>query len=128
MTDPIADMFIRIKNAYLARKTQVQLPYSRINEAIAKVMVRGGFLASVKVGGQPFKTLQLKLKYIDRQPALTMVKRISKPGKKVYCQAKDLRRVNYGLGMNIISTSAGMMNGGQAKQKKLGGEVIGEMW
>lgn len=128
MSDPIADMFSQIKNAYQARHQTVELPYSQVKQAIAKLLVKTGFLASVKTRGRPFKRLHLELKYVDGQPALTMIRRVSKPSRRVYLQAKDLRPVNYGLGVSIISTSAGMMTGGQAKKKKLGGEVIGEVW
>lgn len=133
MTDPIANMFSQVKSAYQARKQAAELPYSAAKEAIAKVMVQTGFLDSVKVlpaskPQRPFKLLQLKLRYIERQPALSMIKRISKPGNRVYRQAKKLHRINYGLGISILSTSAGIMSGKDAKKKNLGGEVIGEMW
>jgi len=131
MTDPVADMFTRIRNAYPVRKNQIQLPYSQIKHAVAKIMVKAGYLQAAKQQKEKnsrFKTLQLTLKYSDKQPALTMIRRISKPGRRVYCQAKDLKTVNYGLGISIVSTSSGLMTNNQARKKGLGGEIICEMW
>ena len=130
MNDLIADMLARIKNGYLARKKLVDLPFSKINQTIAKIMVKNGYLKKVRVKSKDlkFKVLEVKLKYENKLPAITEIKRVSKPGRRVYKAAKKLRSVNFGLGIVIISTSAGLMVGKQARKRSLGGEIICEMW
>ena len=129
MTDPIADMLTRIRNGYQARIKVVKLPHSKINQSIAKIMVKKGCLEEVKVAKEKkFKILVLTLKYIGKRPAVNKIKRVSKPGLRVYCQSKKLKRPKLGIGFNIISTSNGLMTGKEAKKKNLGGEVICEIW
>lgn len=129
MTDPIADMLTRIRNGYQARIKVVKLPYSKINQGIAKIMVKKGYLEKTEVGREnKFKTLVLNLKYINKKPTINGIKRVSKPGLRVYCQSKKLKRPDLGIGINIISTANGLMTGKEAKKKNLGGEVICEIW
>ena len=130
MTDFIADMLTRIRNGHLARKEQVVLPYSKIKEAIAKIMVKAGYLEKSERQKTKDKrqNLELTLKYDGKDPAITEIRRVSKPSVKVYQKAKQLRSVNTGLGIKIVSTSAGLMTGREARKKNLGGEVICEMW
>ena len=130
MTDLIADMLTRIRNGYLARKTQVAVPYSKIKEALAKIMVKKGYLEKFerRETKDERRSLELTLKYDGKDPTITEIRRVSKPSVKVYQKAKQLRSVNADLGIKIVSTSAGLMTGKEAKKKNLGGEVICEMW
>lgn len=129
MTDPIADMLTRIRNGYQARKETVSLPYSKINQDLAKIMVKKGYLEKVEVAREnKFKALVLTLKYVNQKPAISKIKRVSKPGLRVYCPSKKLKRPNMGIGIKIISTSSGLMVGQEAKKKNLGGEIICEIW
>ena len=130
MTDTIADMLIRIKNAYLVGKTQVTLPCSRAKQAIAQVLVNGGYLQEMQVvantKGQ--NDLVLTLKYVGDLPAMTDVKRISKPGCRVYVTSAKIPAVLHGYGLAILSTSQGILAGNDAKAKHLGGELLAEIW
>lgn len=130
MTDPIADMLIRIKNGFLAKKRVVRVPYSRIKQVIAKILVKEGFLAKQKMVkvSRVKKDLELTLKYEGQKPALTEIKRVSKPGLRVYARADKVPRVRFGPGLTILSTSAGMMTAQEAKKKNLGGEIICQVW
>ena len=129
LTDPIADFITRIRNAYLAKHKHLLAPYSKINQQIAQIMVEQGYLSDVKQeAGAPHPQLFIKLKYDNKQPVLRHIRRISKPGRRVYSPAKKLRVPLNGLGLGIISTSQGLMSIKQAKQKGLGGEIICEMW
>ena len=129
MTDPIADMLTRIKNALAARRAQVVLPYSRVKQAIAKVLLESGYIADVRVQeGKPFAQLVIDLKYVHGLPAITNVKRESKPGCRSYVSAADIPQVLGGHGIAVISTSGGMMSGSQARAKNLGGEYICSLW
>ena len=130
MTDLIADMLTRIRNGYLARKKQVAVPYSKIKEAIAKIMVKKGYLEKFerRETKDERRSLELTLKYDGKDPTITEIRRVSKPSVKVYQKAKQLRSVNADLGIKIVSTSAGLMTGKEAKKKNLGGEVICEIY
>jgi small subunit ribosomal protein S8 len=129
MTDQIADMLIRIKNAYLAHKAQVVVASSRMNAAIANVLLENKYVSQVEKGeakGHP--ALVLTLNYIDDKPAMTAVRRISKPGRRMYTGVNEIPVVLKGLGINILSTSQGVMTGANAKAKSLGGELLCEIW
>jgi len=128
MSDTIADLLIRIKNGYLARQRLVAAPWSKILEAIAQLLVNCGYLEKVKVRKNKFKTLELTLKYNDGKPALTNFKRVSKLGVRHYVKAKQIPYVLDGYGVAIISTPKGLMTGKEARKKKLGGEVVCEVW
>ena len=130
MSDPIADMLARIKNGYLARKKTVSLPYSQVKEKIAEVLVKEGFLAKLEVQGKKpsEKKIILQLKYQKKKPVLTDIKRVSKPGLKIYARANKIPLVRTGFGITIISTSSGLMTDNQARKEKLGGEVICQVW
>lgn len=129
MTDPIADMLTRIKNAYLARKTVCLVPSSKVKEALAKVLVADGYIEKFEKQEQkPQANLILTLRYVGKRPALTDVKRVSKPGRRLYATAWQLPRTLGGYGATIISTSQGLMNDKQARAKKLGGELICKVW
>lgn len=129
MTDPIADMLIRIKNALLARKAKVEMPYSKLKLAIAQVLLAEGYVTDVKVeDGKPFKKLVVELKYVKDLPAITEVKRESKPGRRIYVSTKEIPQILNGFGMCVISTSMGVMSGKNARAKNLGGELICSLW
>jgi len=140
MSDPIGDMLIRIKNGYRARKQIVEVPYSKIKEQIAKILVKEGYLKNVKcqspLRGSPSdrsnvksgKILRIELKYEGKKPAIEEVKRISKPGVRIYAKAGKIPKVRFGFGITILSTSKGIMTDKQAKKENLGGEVICQVW
>lgn len=128
MTDPISDMLARIRNAVMVNKTDVLVPYSRIKAAVADILVREGYIEAVEEESSPFRYLKLKLKYNTGQPAIRSLKRISTPGRRRYVKHGELPRVLSGLGMAIISTSQGLMTNHEAKTKRLGGEIICEIY
>ncbi len=127
-SDPIADMLTRIRNGQRALRPQVELPHSRMKESIAQILKREGYISEVGVDGQNFKKLTLKLKYQGRRGVIEGIKRMSRPGLRRYVGAGDIPRVRGGLGTAIVSTSEGLMTGVQARQKKLGGELLCFIW
>lgn len=127
MTDPIADMLTRIRNGYLGRKHEVQLPYSKMKHAIADILAAEGYLSGVERienGRSGFPELKAKLLYPAGRPALTNVDRISKPGHRTYRKKTEIPRVQSGFGVAIVSTSRGIMTNKKAKELGIGGEVI----
>lgn len=135
MTDPIADMLTRIRNASSAGLDSAQIPYSKLKESILKVLVSEGFVADMQVAGEGTKrALVVGLKYVGRQSigrrtrVLGGIDRISKPGRRVYVACEDLRAVKGGLDVTILSTSKGVMSDAQARQQHLGGEAICKVW
>ncbi|MCJ7829708.1 30S ribosomal protein S8 [Patescibacteria group bacterium] len=128
VTDPIADFLIRIKNAYLVKKKLVEMPWSKMKGKMAEMLVKEGFLKSAKVKSEKFKTLELELKYEGKRPAITEVKRISKPGVRIYEKVNKIPKVRQGVGITIISTPQGLMTDKQARKNHQGGEVICQIW
>lgn len=129
MTDPISDMLTRIRNASLVRKPTVDVPLSRVKLGIAKLLEREGFLTAVEVVDGPRPLLRMRLKYDEsREPAISSITRISKPGRRVYAKADQLTRVRSGFGLSIVSTPSGLMTGLEARKQHLGGEVICEVY
>lgn len=130
MTDPIADMLSRIRNGYLVRKKFVETPYSKFKKEIAQILVAEKFLAKIEVLGKrpQEKKIVFHLKYKDKEPALTRIRRISKPGLRVYVRADKIPPVRLGFGISVISTPAGLMTDREARKKNLGGEVICQVW
>jgi small subunit ribosomal protein S8 len=130
ISDPIADMLTRVRNASRARHTEVVVPASRTKREIARILMDEGFIAGVseeKAG--PASLLRLQLKYVDgKVPVVSGLKRISKPGLRVYAGKRDIPRVLGGLGIVIVSTSQGIMTGHQARKAQLGGEVLAYVW
>jgi len=128
-TDPIADMLIRIKNAYLANHTSLMVGYSRIKEDIAKVLKKEGYLQEVKVEGEGTqKQLNITLRYVEGVRALTDLRRLSKPGLRKYTSKSELPTVLSGLGHVVVSTPKGLMTARDAKKENVGGELICEIW
>lgn len=129
MTDPIADMLTRIKNALLARHKEVILPHSKIKEAIAQILVDNNYLESFEVIKQePQSNLSLVLGYQDKWPKITGIKRVSKPGRRLYTSAGTIPTTLNGYGITIISTSKGLMTDKQAREKNVGGELLCQIW
>ena len=130
ISDPIADMLTRIRNASRARHTEVIVPASRTKREIARILKDEGFIADVREEqAGPSHALHLTLKYVeDKAPVVSGLKRISKPGLRVYARKTDIPRVLGGLGIVIISTSQGIMTGAQARKAELGGEVLAYVW
>lgn len=128
-TDPIADFLTRIRNAQAAHHDLVELPSSRLKYTVAKILEREGFVGAVSEKSEGAKkTLAVGLKYDGKQPAIRSVVRISKPGKRVYRSAGELPRVLSDIGIAIVSTSAGVMTNKEARRRKLGGEIICEVY
>jgi small subunit ribosomal protein S8 len=129
MSDPIADMLTRIRNGSRARHSEVSIPASRTKRAIAEILRDEGFIESyeeVKAGVQP--EIKITLKYVGKVPVISGLKRVSKPGLRVYATKTDIPRVLGGLGVVIVSTSHGIMTGSRARQAQLGGEVLAYVW
>ncbi len=129
MTDPIADMIIRIKNAYLARQQQVSIPHSKMKQAIAEILTKENYVTSFEIQEtSPQKTLFVKLRYVGKSPAVTDVKRISKPGRRLYSAVDEIPKALGGYGIVIVSTNKGILTGKQARQAGVGGEVLCAIW
>jgi len=124
--DPIADALIRIKNGYLARKSEVLLSYSKLVSNLCDLLAKKGYIESVEKIGE--REIKVVLMYKDRLPVLTDVKRISKPGRRVYMGAKLLPRVLNGMGIAVISTPKGLMTDAEARKEGMGGEIMAFVW
>jgi len=130
MTDPIADMFTRIRNGLNAKHEQVLVPASRIKESIAKILAEEGFLAGVETAGEgKNKSIVIKLKYTaSKKSVISELLRVSKLGRRVYVTKDEIRSVKQGRGIAVLSTSKGVMKDSDAKKNGLGGELICTVW
>ena len=129
VSDPIADMLTRIRNANQLRYGEVEMPTSKMKEEIARILKEEGYISDFKVvDAEKQNKLVLNLKYNKKERVITGLKRISKPGLRVYAKWADIPSVLNGLGIAIVSTSEGVMTGRDAKNKKLGGEVLAYIW
>ena len=130
LTDPIADMLTRIRNAVRIEKYDVTMPHSKLKKAIADVLVREGYVwQAEEVEGTPFSSLRLELKYgTNGERVIQHIQRISKPGRRVYRKAKELKPVLRGMGISIVSTPMGVMSDRQAREQNLGGELLCQLW
>lgn len=126
MTDPIADLLTRVRNAQLAGQTEVVVPYSKLKYHLVQVLEREGWISGL-AGLDHQRQLKIVLKYDQGQPVIRHLKRISQPGRRVYAKRHRLPRVMQGLGMAIISTSRGLMTSEEARRQKLGGEILCEI-
>jgi len=125
MTDPIADMLTRIRNGQKARKVSVSMPASSVKEAVAKVLKKEGYITDYSSEGEgASKQLSVELKYFEGMPVIERIERASRPGLRIYRGKEDLPRVLGGLGVAIVSTSAGVMSDRQAREQGIGGEVL----
>jgi small subunit ribosomal protein S8 len=129
MTDPISDMFNRIRNAKALLKPRVEVPFSNLKYEIAKILEKEGYIEKAeKKGKKTKKTIEISLKYLDKQCVISELKRVSRPGQRVYLPRKAIRRVRGGYGISIISTSRGLMTDKEARKQKIGGEIICQIW
>jgi small subunit ribosomal protein S8 len=129
MTDPIADMLTRIRNAALARHDRTEVPASRMKTAVAEILKAEGFIVDVRESEGDQKKLLIVLKYgRDRSSAIDGVRRVSRPGRRVYVRHDRIPRVFSGLGISILSTSRGLMSDRDARRLKVGGELLCEVW
>ena len=132
MTDPIADMLTRIRNGNTAMHDEVPMPSSKLKEALAAILKREGYIEGFEVADatdRPGKTLTIRMKYAqDRTRTISGIKRVSKPGLRVYAKADSLPRVLGGLGVAVVSTSRGLMTDREARKSRMGGEVLCFVW
>lgn len=134
MLDPISEMFTRIRNAQMARKKEVFIPFSKMKHSIAKILEQRGFVNAVQqitLDNRPY--LKVVLRYVEqsrtkREPAIREITRMSRQGQRIYIRSSQIRRVKNGLGVAIISTSKGLMAGEEAYKQGLGGEFVGQVW
>ena len=129
MVDPIADMLNRMVNAQAVQKETVVLPFSQIKYAIAKILEQRRFVKQVGSRGKHTrKVIEINLRYLQGEPRITGVKRISKPGQRHYASSKEIKRVRNGQGIAVISTSKGLMTDQDARKENVGGEILCEIW
>jgi small subunit ribosomal protein S8 len=132
MTDPIADMLTRIRNAVRVERQFVEMPASKVKRGVAEVLKREGYIwdwSEIKPENEPYQRLRIELKYgPNGERVIQTVRRVSKPGRRIYSRARDLRPVLNGLGISVISTSRGVISDREARQRNLGGEVLCEIW
>jgi small subunit ribosomal protein S8 len=130
LTDPIADLITRIRNANTAYKDEVPVPASRLKEEIARLLAREGYLRGYRIeGDEPKKRIVVEMKYgPERERTITGLKRVSRPGRRVYADRRRLPRVMGGLGVSILSTPQGLMTDRQAARRGVGGEVLFYVW
>ena len=124
MTDPIADLLTRVRNALMRDKATVNAPYSKLKHELAKLLVKEGFLTGVKKVKKDFDELEITLKYFDDKPVIKELVRESKPGLRKYSSYKDIKPHKGGLGIKVLTTSEGLMTDKEAIKKQIGGEVI----
>ena len=125
LTDPIANMLTRIRNAHLALHKEVSVPRSKMKEAMATILKQEGYVEDVSVSE---RDITIELKYVKGRPAIAGLKRVSKPGRRVYVNSRQIPRVQNGLGICILSTSRGVLDGVTAHTEKTGGELLCEVW
>ena len=128
MTDPVADMLTRIRNASLVHKKEAVVPYSKLKMNIAKILEREGFLDKAEEITEGLLSILLKLKYVNGVPAIQHIERISKPGHRRYVSKDEIKSVLNGFGISIISTSKGILTNKEAKKNNIGGELICEVY
>jgi small subunit ribosomal protein S8 len=130
LSDPVSDMLTRIRNANQALHEKVSIPTSKLKEEIARILAAEGYIEGYEVvGSGPRRNLEVKLRYgTGRKRVIEGLRRVSSPGRRVYASATDLPRVQGGLGVVVISTSQGLLPDREARRRKLGGEVVCEVW
>jgi len=129
MTDPIADMLTRIRNAIMVKKETVEVPASKAKKAIADILLNEGYVSDVKVVENGYNgTIVITLKYVDKQSVINGLERVSKPGLRAYTGVANMPKVIGGLGVVILSTNKGIMTEKKAKKENVGGEVICRIW
>lgn len=131
MTDPISDLLTRIRNAHLAKHDRLDVPVSRLKLEVCRLLKEEGFIKNFREveGTGPSKSVRIFLRYSPQgEPAINYVARISKPGRRVYRRASEIQPVRNGLGVGIVSTSQGLLTDAQARERKVGGEILCELW
>ena len=129
MTDPIADMLTRVRNAIMARHPRVLIPASKMKIAIAAILKEEGYIRDYDVVQDSTQgTLRISLRYVEKRPVLNQIKRVSKPGLRIYARADRIPRVLGGLGVAVVSTSKGLMTDREARRRHIGGEVLCYVW
>ena len=131
MTDPIADLLSRIRNAHLAKHDRLDVPVSKLKLEICKLLKEEGFIKNFRVveSSSPTATLRVFLRYsAEGVPVINHLERVSKPGRRVYKRADDIKPVRNGLGLGIVSTSQGLLTDAQARERRMGGELLCEIW
>jgi small subunit ribosomal protein S8 len=133
MSDPIADMMTRIRNALMIKRTTVEIPASKLKVEIARILKEEGFIEDYAlVEQEPFNVINIQLKYYgsrrERTPVITHIERVSKPGRRVYRKRTDMPRVRSGIGIAIVTTPKGVMTAQQARREHVGGEVLCYVW
>jgi small subunit ribosomal protein S8 len=133
VNDPIGDMLTRVRNALMAGRDEVKIPHSKMKEEIARILKDEGYIEEINLGDEtPFKWMTLKLKYVgsrrEKRPLITDLKRISKPGRRIYTSYRDIPWVLSGMGIAILTTPKGVMTGQQARRERVGGEVLCYIW
>ena len=124
MNDTISDLLTRIRNGQMSNKEKVTIPYSKMKEALCKLMLEEGYIEGINVEEGKYKSIIVDLKYYDGKPVIDLIQRISRPGLRIYKSSNEIPLVKNGLGICIVSTSQGLMTGKVAKEKKYGGEII----
>ncbi len=128
-TDPIADMLTRIRNASAAKKGELVLPYSKFKANLAQLFLKEGFISGVSEVSGDHKSLRINLKYAgDGESVIGGIKRVSKPGQRIYLPVDKIPRTNSGYGVTVVSTSRGLMTDKEARKAKVGGEVVCQVW
>lgn len=127
-SDPIADMLTRIRNAAKAGKPEVVIPFSKVKESLAHLLMSEGYVVGVNVVGTTKKLMTVDLKFDQGKPVLEGIKRVSKPGQRIYMPAEKLPRTMSGFGITVVSTSKGLMTDKRARKEHLGGEVMCQVW
>jgi small subunit ribosomal protein S8 len=130
MTDPIGDLLTRLRNAALARLSECEVPHSKLKSNIVAILQKEGYVHGFEESkdAQGHKTIVVKLKYVDGTPAITGIRRVSTPGRRLYSGTAELPRVLRGLGIAILTTSRGVMTDATARREKVGGEIICTVW
>lgn len=127
-SDPVSDLLCRIRNAAAARHPDVVVPHSRLKQSIAEVLQREGYITDVSVEGTSKKNLRLKLKFAGRKSVIEGLRRLSSPGRRVYAPCDSIPKVRGGLGVVVLSTSAGVVTDREARRRNLGGELLCSIW
>ena len=130
MTDPISDFLTRLRNASKANREETAAPHSKLKEGLAAILKAEGYIADYAAGADAagHKTLVVKLKYVDSAPAITGIRRMSTPGRRLYCRCGEIPLVLNGLGISILSTSTGLLKDQDCRRRKLGGELVCNVW
>ena len=132
MTDPIADMLTRIRNANIAMHDLTEMPSSKLKEALARILTREGYIEGFEVADDPKRPgnkLTITMKYTpDRKRTISGIKRVSKPGLRVYCRPTDVPRVLGGMGIAVLSTNQGLLTDREARKRRVGGEILCQVW